>query len=274
MIEAASTGAVLTGEVTGALQFLAEQLPALIDLCQLIQDKVELERELAERERLAMLGQIAASVSHNLRNPLSSMKAILQVQLENVELATPVKKDLELVLSELERLSSKLNQLLQYSRSPVRAAGNTESVASAALIDGVVNLLRRDAEQRGVIIEFLKPRNEIRVTASEEALHEVFTNLIVNSVEAQPGGGRIEIGAHRNNGCLVVEICDTGPGISADMRSKIFEPFYTTKASGTGLGLAIVSRRLGEIGGSLGVESPVSDGRGTRFTVTLPLEAQ
>ena len=83
MLEAASTGTYLTGETSAALEYLAEQLPAMLDLARLIEDKVRLERELAARERLAMLGQMAASVSHNLRNPLSSIKTVLQVQLEN-----------------------------------------------------------------------------------------------------------------------------------------------------------------------------------------------
>ena len=86
MLEAASTGSYLTGETSAALEFLAEQLPGMVDLARLIEEKLRLERELAERERMAVLGQMAASVSHNLRNPLSSMKTVLQVQLENPDL--------------------------------------------------------------------------------------------------------------------------------------------------------------------------------------------
>jgi signal transduction histidine kinase len=271
VLEVASTGPVLTGEVSAALDFLGEQLPALIDLCRLIQEKVELERELAERERLAVLGQMAASVSHNLRNPLSSMKTILQVQLENRALNKSVRADLKLVLSELERLSAKLTQLLQYSKPAVPHAKVEESVASAEAIATVVSLLQRDAEQRGVVIEFARPADDAVVSASNEAVSEIFSNLILNAVESQPNGGRVKIGAARRNGCLVIEVCDQGPGVPAETRSKILEPFFTTKASGTGLGLAIVARRLNEIGGTLDCESPVKDGRGTKFTVTLPL---
>ncbi len=273
VLEIASTGSVLTGEVTAALDFLGEQLPGLIDLCRLIQDKIELERALAERERLAMLGQMAASVSHNLRNPLSSMKTILQVQLENRDLKESVRKDLALVLVELDRLSTKLTQLLRYSKTQARMAGAEERIAAGAVIDGVVNLLRRDAEQRGVTIEFDHPTADFCVKGSEEALGDIFSNLIVNAVEAQPEGGRVQIDAARRDGCLVVGICDAGPGIPSEGRSRIFQPFFTTKASGTGLGLAIVTRRLSEIGGTLGCESPVRDGRGTKFIVTLPLAA-
>ncbi len=271
VLEVASTGSVLTGEVTAALDFLGEQLPGLIDLCRLIQDKIELERTLAERERLAMLGQMAASVSHNLRNPLSSMKTILQVQLENRDLKETVRNDLMLVLGELERLSAKLTQLLRYSKQPARIAGADESIEGAAAIGGVVNLLQRDAEQRGVAIEFSRPAEDSCVKGSEEVLSDIFSNLIVNAVECQPDGGQVQIDAARKNGCLIVNICDAGPGIPPEVRTRIFQPFFTTKASGTGLGLAIVTRRLSEIGGTLGCESPVQNGRGTKFTVTLPL---
>jgi signal transduction histidine kinase len=271
VLEVASSGSVLTGEVTAALDFLGEQLPGLIDLCRLIQDKIELERTLAERERLAMLGQMAASVSHNLRNPLSSMKTILQVQLENRDLKESVRKDLTLVLGELDRLSTKLTQLLRYSKQPMRIAGAEESVEGAATIDDVVNLLRRDAEQRGVAIEFSRTAEDSCVKGSEEALSDIFSNLIVNAVEAQPSGGEVKIETARENGCFVVAISDAGPGIPPGVRSRIFQPFFTTKASGTGLGLAIVTRRLSEIGGTLGCESPVRGGRGTKFTVRLPL---
>ncbi len=273
VLEIASTGSVLTGEVTAALDFLGEQLPGLIDLCRLIQDKIELERALAERERLAMLGQMAASVSHNLRNPLSSMKTILQVQLENRELKESVRNDLTLVLGELDRLNTTLTQLLRYSKTQARMAGAEERIAARAVIDGVVNLLRRDAEQRGVAIEFEHPTEDFCVKGSEEALGDIFSNLIVNAVEAQPDGGCVQIDATRRDGCLVVAICDAGPGIPPEGRNRIFQPFFTTKASGTGLGLAIVTRRIGEIGGTLDCESPVRDGRGTKFIATLPLAA-
>ena len=109
LLEAASTGSYLTGETSAALEFLAEQLPAMADLCRLIEEKVRLERELAERERLAVLGQMAASVSHNLRNPLSSMKTVLQVQLEKPDLPADLRHDCALVVGEIDRMSAKLS---------------------------------------------------------------------------------------------------------------------------------------------------------------------
>ena len=267
LLEAATTGSYLTGETSAALEFLAEQLPAMIDLCRLIEQKLQLERELAERERLALLGQMAASVSHNLRNPLSSMKTVLQVQLENPDLPLDMRRDCSLVVGEIDRMSAKLTQLLRFAKPSV----NGQRVAVNALAKQTAVLFRHDAERRNVRLEFEQPSEEISVLASEDALSEVLSNLIVNSIEAQPNGGRVRLSLARIADTLEIKVEDDGPGISAELRAKIYQPFFTTKATGTGLGLTIVARRVAEMGGTLECESPVRNGAGTRFSLTLPI---
>ena len=267
VLEAATTGSYLTGETSAALEFLAEQLPGMVDLARLIEDKLRLERELAERERMAVLGQMAASVSHNLRNPLSSMKTVLQVQLENPDLPLDVRRDCTLIVGEIDRMSAKLTQLLHYAKPTVHG----ERVAAVAVAAQTAWLFGRDAERRSVRLEFEKPTHEIIAQASEEALSEVLSNLIVNAMEAQPGGGRVRISVGKYDGRLDIVVDDDGPGISHELRAKIFQPYFTTKATGTGLGLAIVARRIEELGGTLAIESPLHRGKGTRFHLTLPL---
>jgi two-component system sensor histidine kinase HydH len=267
VLEAATTGSYLTGETTAALEFLAQQLPGMVDLARLLEDKLRLERELAERERMALLGQMAASVSHNLRNPLSSMKTVLQVQLENPDLPLDVRRDCTLMVGEIDRMSAKLTQLLHYAKPTVHG----ESVAAVAVAAQTAWLFGRDAERRNLRLEFEKPTHEIMAQASEEALSEVLSNLIVNAMEAQPDGGRVRISVGRYDGRLDIVVDDDGPGITAELRAKMFQPYFTTKATGTGLGLAIVARRMEELGGTLGVESPLRHGKGTRFHLTLPL---
>ena len=305
MLEASSTGAVLTGETSAGLEFIAEQFSGMIALCRLIGERVELERELAERERLALLGQMTASISHKLRKPLSAMKTILQVQLENSNLDPAVRRDTELVLSETERLAQKLNELLRYAKSDDAVAGvvavvaqpflaaETQAIAqpspeNASATPGpttveffdattvaaqVVRLLARDSQARTVNIEFVPPprAEELIISGPEESFREVLSNLILNGVEAQPRGGTVRIEMQRSGTNLEFKITDDGPGIPVDARSKIFQPFFTTKASGTGLGLAIVAKRLEEMAGSIEFISPVAGSRGTQFTVTLPL---
>jgi signal transduction histidine kinase len=270
LLEAASSGSYLTGETSAGLEFLAEQLPPMADLCRLIEEKLRLERELAERERLALLGQMAATVSHNLRNPLSSMKTVLQVQLEKPDLPADLRHDCALVLGEIDRMSAKLKQLLNFAKPSV----NGRSVAAVAVAKQAASLFRHDAERRNVILEFDSPEEEISILASEEALSEILSNLIVNAIEAQPDGGRVRIALARTGDHLEIQLEDRGPGVSAELRSRIFQPFFTTKAAGTGLGLAIVARRVDEMGGTMSCESPIGEGKGTRFRVMLPLAAK
>jgi signal transduction histidine kinase len=267
LLEAASTGAYLTGETSAALEFIGEQLPAMVDLSRLIEEKVGLERELAERERLALLGQMAASVSHNLRNPLSSMKTILQVQLEHPSLPLDVRHDCALVVGEIDRMGEKLKQLLNFAKPSV----NGQRVGAVALARQTAALFARDAERRNLRLEFDGPTEEISILASEDALGEVLSNLIVNAIEAQPNGGRVRVGLSRNGEQMEIRIEDDGPGIPAEVSAKIFQPYFTTKATGTGLGLSIAARRIAEMGGTILCESPARGGKGTRFVLTLPV---
>lgn len=270
-LEVSPYGAALSGETSGALEFLAEQLPAVLDLCRLIEQKIILERELAERDRMALVGQMAASISHNLKNPLSSMKTILQVQLENPALPEDLRSDCNLVVAEIDRLAAKLGQLLRFSKPALRSPHANQSVSARTVLDQVVTLLRHEAERRGVIIEFDSLAADCQVRGDEEALSDVLTNLLVNAVEALGPGGKVRVSSARLDGSLQIAIEDNGPGIPAHLRKKVFEPFFTTKSQGTGLGLAIVARRVSEMGGQIHWHSPVNDGRGTQFEVKLSI---
>jgi signal transduction histidine kinase len=270
-IEAWFYGQTLSGETFAALSYLSEQLPAAIDLCRLLEEKLRLERELAERERFALVGQMAASISHNLKNPLSSMKMLLQVQMENPDLPASLRKDCALVVEEIDRLSAKLGQLLQFARPLVRSGVGQLKVGVCVLAEQLVGLLRHEAERHGVVLEFLRPAEELFVWGSEPALSDVLTNLLVNAIEALSAGGTLRLAIERRDAEVVIEVADNGPGISPEVQAKIFRPFYTTKPRGTGLGLAIVERRLAELKGTIRCESPLRDARGTRFTVTLPV---
>ena len=272
LLRAEPHGAALSGETRAALEFLCEQLPGALDLCRLIEEKLRLERELAERERLALVGQMAASISHNLKNPLGSIKTILQVQMENPELPESLRGETKMVLEEIGRLSSKLNQLLQFSRPAVRGQNAAARCDARVIAEEVAGVLRHEAERRGVGLETAIPATEMQVAASAEALNDIVSNLVVNALEAAPRGGHVRLTAENGAGHCVLMVEDDGPGISPAAREKLLQPFFTTKSQGTGLGLAIVARRAAESGGKLEWESPVQDGRGTRFRVTMPLE--
>jgi signal transduction histidine kinase len=264
-------GAMLSGETEAALEFLCEQLPGALDLCRLIEEKLQLERELAERERLAVLGQMAASISHNLKNPLGSIKTILQVQLESAELPESIRGETKMVLEEIGRLSSKLNQLLQFSRPAIRGGVVAAVCDARAVAEEVSGVLRHEAERRGIALEVEVPTVGTKLAASSEAVSEILSNLVVNALEATARGGSVKVSGSANGDGFLFAVEDDGPGVPESAREKILQPFFTTKTQGTGLGLAIVARRVAEFGGKLDWESPVSDGRGTRFVVNMPM---
>jgi signal transduction histidine kinase len=264
-------GAMLSGETVAALEFLCEQLPGALDLCRLIEEKLQLERELAERERMALVGQMAASISHNLKNPLGSMKTILQVQLENPEMPESMRAETKMILEEIGRLSAKLNQLLQFSRPAVLREGRPAKCNASDVAREVVGVLRPEAQRKEVALELYPGAPALNVAISTEALNDILTNLIVNALDAAPRGGHVRVEVFPKDGSGLVAVEDDGLGVPSELRGKILQPFFTTKTQGTGLGLAIVARRASEAGGKLEFESPTKNGRGTRFLVWLPL---
>ncbi len=267
-------GAMISGETCAALEFLCEQLPEAFELCRLIEEKLQLERELAERERLALFGQMAASISHNLKNPLGSIKTILQVQMENPDLPAAMRQETQIVLDEIRRLSEKLNQLLQFSRPGVRSGGSRGYCDVSQVAETVVGVFHHEAEQRGIMLELKTQPQPVEVAASAEVANDIVSNLLLNALEAAPSGGHVCLSLAAQDGHCRVSVEDDGAGVPAALKEKILQPFFTTKARGTGLGLAIVARRVEEMGGKLEVESPIRGERGSRFSVTLPLAAK
>jgi signal transduction histidine kinase len=268
---ARSHGAMISGETYAALEMVCEQLPAAFDLCRLIHEKLQLDRELAERERLALVGQMAASISHNLKNPLGSIKTILQVQMESPDLPNSLRNETQMVLDEINRLSAKLNQLLQFSRPGVSLRRKEERCNVLPVAANVVEVLRHEAEPGGIALAFSNANGAYEVAATSETVNDILSNVVLNAIEAVGRGGNVHLGVHCEQQACTVAVEDDGPGIPTALKEKILRPFFTTKARGTGLGLAIVVRRLEEIGGRLEIDSPIRDDRGSRFRVILPL---
>jgi signal transduction histidine kinase len=265
----------LTSEKRAVLDVIAGQVAVEVEGCRLIEEKVRLERELAARERLATLGQMAAQVAHEVKNPLSAIKSIAQVMREE-EALKDYDRDLELIVSEIDRLNRTVSQLLAFSR-PSRA--DQRPVALAELVDSTVALATSEAKEQGVAIT-TELIHEVTLTGAQAgALREALSNLVINAVQAMEGGGKVTIQARVESvrrskpdaARLILSVTDNGPGIAAEAQQKVFEPFYSTKSRGTGLGLAIVQRRAVEMGGSVELISPVADRGGTQFRLTVPL---
>jgi signal transduction histidine kinase len=265
-------GAFVSGETAAALEILCEQLPNALELCLLIEEKLRLERELAERERLALVGQMAASISHNLKNPLGSIKTILQVQLENPELPESLRGETKIVLSEVGRLSAKLNQLLQFSRPTILSRQNGAACDARAVLDEVADVLQHEADRRGIRFEIDAGDRAMELGMDTESMHDVLSNLILNALEATPRGGSVLVQMAAADGMCGISIDDDGCGIPKELQQKILEPFFTTKTQGTGLGLSIVARRIAEASGKLEFFSPRANGHGTRCVASLRLK--
>jgi signal transduction histidine kinase len=261
----------LTSEKRAVLDVLAGQVAIELEAGRLVDEKVRLERELAQRERLATLGQMAATVAHEVKNPLSSIKSIAQVMREEPALAE-YDRDLALIVAEIDRLNRTVSQLLAFSRP---SYADMQPVSLREMIDSTLALLGHDARESGVKLD-AEVRGDATLAGPEaSALREALSNLILNAIQAAGSSGevRIEAGIGREGGAprLVLSVTDTGPGIPRDAQHRVFEPFYTTKSRGTGLGLAIVQRRATELGGVVDLLSPVADNYGTRFRLITPL---
>ena len=259
---------LLTSEKREVLSVLAGHIAVAVENCQLLEEKVKLERELAERERMASLGQMAATVAHEVKNPLSAIKSITQVMREDETVSREYGRDLDLITGEVDRLSRSVSQLLSFSRPSAVAA----SPASLSEIVGtVLALTRAEAEQRLVKVSVDLKANPQFDGERTAALKEVLLNLTLNAIQAINVEGEVRIESEASTGKLWISVSDNGAGIAADQQEKIFQPFFTTKQRGTGLGLAIVARRVRELSGEVSVISPVAENRGTKFVVSLPL---
>jgi signal transduction histidine kinase len=263
--------AELTAEKREVLSVLAGHLAVAIENCQLLEEKVRLERELAERERLASLGQMAATVAHEIKNPLSSIKSIVQVMREDTSVSREYSRDLDLIKGEIDRLSRSVSQLLSFSRPAVVASA---SARLSELVETVLSLARTESDERGVQLATRLTADPLLDGEAVAALKEVLVNLVLNAVQATGPGGHIHLESDMTpDGQLRITVIDDGAGIPASMQEKVFEPFFTTRQRGTGLGLAIVARRVRELDGTMTLKSPADDGRGTRFDVILKVRS-
>jgi len=176
-----------------------------------------------------------------------------------------------MVLEEINRLSARLNQLLQFSRPGVRAGAGAPSCNLGRVTETVANVLRYAADERRVTLQLANTNGEARAALGEEAANDILSNVVLNAIEAVGDGGHVRVVLHYTEKTCSVSVEDDGPGISAGDQAKVLRPFFTTKARGTGLGLAIVDRRLQEAGGTMEIKSPLSNGRGTEIRLNIPL---
>jgi two-component system, cell cycle sensor histidine kinase and response regulator CckA len=233
-----------------------------------ISEKSELQARLVENERLAAIGMTAAKIAHELNNPLNGMS--LTVQLLEQRLARQSNPDSQAAatVKRLKNEISRLNQLAGEFRTISRKEKYDFRRASLArIIEDLINLQASHLAERGIEIESLVPRDLPAVSVDTDKMKQALLNLIKNSAEAMPNGGKITFEGFSTDDAVVLEIADTGTGIPLDIDA--FEPFATTKKSGTGLGLFIVRQIVTAHRGKISYRS--RPGVGTTFRIDLPL---
>jgi signal transduction histidine kinase len=254
----------LSDEEANVLALLVEQLAITLDHGLAQRDRALAERRALESEKLAVLGLLAGSIAHEVKNPLSAIKTIATVLAEDLGPDGPAAEDLRLIVGEVDRLAVTVAGLLDLARPGGTGSGGSVSQA----VEGTLRLLRHLARQRGVALEARFDGELPLVRGGEHALREIFINLLANSLDAAGAGGTVTVDCRRDNGHVVAVVRDTGPGLSPDVRGRLFEPFASNKENGTGLGLYAVQRRVRELGGEVACHS--SPGPGAAFIVKLP----
>jgi len=230
-----------------------------------ITERKRTEEELRRREALARLGQLAAVVAHEVRNPLAGISGALQVIQGRMSETNADREILGEILERIDALNSLVAALLLYANPrPPRI----EPVQIDALLENTVEIARRDPDLEAVEIEILGDRPAL--IGDPEQLRILFTNLLLNAGQAMEGRGRLRLEVSKTEGHCSVAISDSGPGMPAEVRQRIFEPFFTTRSRGTGLGMAVAKQVIDAHEGEIAIDCPSRGG--TTVTVRLPAQ--
>lgn len=228
-----------------------------------------LEAEVLHRERLSALGNLAAAVAHEVRNPLNAISMGLQrlkVEFQPTDAQEHYSRLTELMLGEAQRINSIVEQFLSLAR-PIEI--NAEALPLPEILKELAALQDSEAKRSKVQIRVVAAPNLPALKADPDLLTQVLLNLMLNGLQAMPDGGTLTLEAKTSNGNFLIAVTDTGTGITAENQRRIFEPYFTTKAKGTGLGLAISRRIIEAHGGTITVSNQA--GGGCRFEISLPL---
>lgn len=224
---------------------------------------------LADADRLATIGQTAASVAHQVGTPLNLISGHVQLLLEQRDLDPDLARRLHLVLEQIGRVSDAIRSLLEHTRRP----GETAPIDVGSLLDSIVNLVRPRLAAARVTLEADLARSLPKVRGHRDELEMALLNLVSNAVDAMPGGGVLRVAASSTAAQVTIGLSDSGAGITPELLPRIFDPWVTTKPEGrgTGLGLSITRDVIARLGGCVDVTS--EPGHGTTFTITLPADA-
>jgi len=259
---------------------LADSFNAMVEKLKAAREEIEVyhQHRLARAERLATLGEVAASLAHEIKNPLAGIAGAVQVMADELPEADPRKEIMHEILSQVHRLDRTTQDLLAFARP---GKPDVELCDIHQVLDRVLILLAENPEAKQMRVVRAYQPDIPPLHADGKQLRQVFLNLILNAVQAMPAGGQITLQTAVRNGSgadgeaptgqapmVEVAVTDTGPGIPSSVLKEIFTPFVTTKRRGTGLGLSVSLRIIKDHGGWIAAESP--PGQGATFRVFLP----
>lgn len=238
------------------------EMIVLRDLSQIKQ----LQREVQQQEKMAAIGNLAAGVAHEVRNPLSSIKGYATYFSGLFEEESSNKKAADIIISEVERLNRVISELLEVARPSDIQRRDTQL---DSLLESTLDLVKQEAENSGVVISTVISDGLPLMSLDPDRFSQALINLYLNAIQAmKDDGGTMEILVATEHGHVSLTISDTGCGIPPSDVGNIFDPYYTSKSTGTGLGLSIVHKIIEAHGGKIDVDSTL--GRGTTFKIQLP----
>ncbi len=253
-------------------QILARQAAAAIENARLYDEQrayvhqiEESQAALLQAEKMAAAGRLSASIAHEINNPLQSVQNCLHLAAREDLPAVKRTEYFDLARAELERLSVTVQRMLDFYRP---GASKPQKVELAGLLDYIINLTRKQLDERGISVSTDMPAALPAIMAVSSQIQQVFINIILNSYDALPGGGAIQITGRQMDGGVEMLFQDSGPGIPREKATSVFEPFFSTKEGGTGLGLTVSYNIIAAHGGSL--EVVPGQGSGACFRVFLP----
>ena len=240
-----------------------------------MESAAQLEQELEVSRRLAAIGRLTAGVGHEVKNPINAMVVhleLLKTKLANGNgAAAGAQRHVDILAGEMQRLDRVVQTLADFTR-PMEL--HLKECNLREVVQAVVELIGAEMDDNGVQLTIETPRDPLMVRVDPELLQQALLNLVLNAMQAMPGGGLIRITMHREHHFAVIDVTDQGEGIAEEVLPRIFDLYFTTKAKGSGIGLAMTYRILQIHGGAMDVRSnpdPQAAERGTTFTVRLPL---
>ena len=239
----------------------------LMDLRKAHQKQTENQETLMRMERLSVMGETSAIVAHELRNPLVAIGGFARTLLRNLDQDDPNRQFADIISSEVARMETIIHDLLDFIRPKKRMR---KEVVIDRIVGETADKFQAELEDKGIRLEMNLQTGGIALNVHPGEIQQVLQNYIINAMQAQPDGGRIEVCSRLVDGGVEVEVRDDGPGFAEDVGEKLYSPFFSTKTTGSGLGLTICAQIIKSHGGVTGAENQPDGGAVFSFILPLP----